>query len=143
LAEPVPTHGDQPGARMSVEVGMRTSWQKQVDPDMTADRWGNKGVMVLATPTLVGLLEGTAVRAIADQLEPGWATVGTHIDLRHLKATPVGDTLTLSAEVTEVDGRRVTFSVKAEDSTGVAGEGTHERVIVDLARFLGRLGTRQ
>jgi len=128
---------------MSVEVGMRTSWQKQVDADMTADRWGNKGVMVLATPTLVGLLEGTAVRAIADQLEPGWATVGTHIDLWHLKATPVGDTLTLSAEVTEVDGRRVTFSVKAEDSTGMAGEGTHERVIVDLARFLGRLGTRQ
>jgi len=59
---------------MSVEVGMQTSWQKQVDAEMTADRWGNKGVMVLATPTLVGLLEGTAVRAIADHLEPGWAT---------------------------------------------------------------------
>ncbi len=124
---------------MSVEVGMRTTWQKQVDAEMTADRWGNKGVMVLATPTLVGLLEGTAVRAIADQLEPGWATVGTHIDLRHLKATPVGDTLTLSAEVTAVDGRRVTFHVRAEDSTGVAGEGTHERVVIDLARFLQKV----
>lgn len=128
---------------MSVEVGMRTSWQKQVDADMTADRWGNKGVMVLATPTLVGLLEGTAVRAISDQLEPGWSTVGTRIDLRHLKATPVGDTLTLTAEVTEVDGRRVTFHVKAEDSTGVAGEGTHERVLIDLARFLQRAGATQ
>jgi len=124
---------------MSVEVGMQTSWQKQVDAEMTADRWGNKGVMVLATPTLVGLLEGTAVRAIADHLEPGSATVGTHIDLRHLKATPVGDTLTLWAEVTAVDGRRVTFHVRADDSTGVAGEGTHERVVIDLARFLQKV----
>lgn len=124
---------------MSVQVGMHASWQKQVDGEMTADRWGNKGVMVLATPTLVGLLEGTAVRAIADQLQPGWSTVGTHIDLRHLKATPVGDTLTLSAEVIEVDGRRVTFRLKAEDSTGVAGEGTHERVLIDLQRFLKRV----
>ena len=123
---------------MSVEVGMRAVWQREVDAEMTADRWGNKGVLVLATPTLVGLLEGTAVRAIADQLEPGWSTVGTHIDLRHLKATPVGDTLTLSAEVAPVDGRTITFMVKAEDSTGVAGEGTHERVLIDLERFLQR-----
>jgi fluoroacetyl-CoA thioesterase len=128
---------------MAVEVGLRATWQRVVDEDMTADRWGNKGVMVLATPHLVGLLEGTAVRAIADDLEPGWSTVGTHIDLRHLKATPVGDTLTLSAEVTEVDGRRVTFRVKAEDSGGVAGEGTHERVLIDLARFLGRVGVTE
>jgi fluoroacetyl-CoA thioesterase len=122
-----------------VEVGMRTSWQQRVDEDMTADRWGNTGVFVLATPHLVGLLEGTCVRAIHDALEPGWSTVGTHIDLRHLKATPVGDTLTLSAEVTGVDGRRVTFHIKAEDSGGVAGDGTHERVLIDLARFLQRI----
>jgi fluoroacetyl-CoA thioesterase len=98
---------------------------------------------VLATPHLVGLLEATSVRAIADRLEPGQSTVGTHIDLRHLKATPVGDTVTLSAEVTAIDGRRVTFHVKAEDSTGVAGEGTHERVLIDLARFLERVGATQ
>src|SRR5437879_9978073 len=128
---------------MTIEVGTNTTWQRQVEPDMTADRWGNTGVMVLATPHLVGLLEGTCVRAIADQLEPGQSTVGTHIDLRHLKATPVGDTVTLSAEVTQVDGRRVTFHVKAEDSGGVAGEGTHERVVIDLARFLGRMGGTQ
>jgi predicted thioesterase len=128
---------------VAVEVGLRTSWQRRVDEDMTADRWGNTGVFVLATPTLVGLLEMTAVRAIHDQLEQGWSTVGTHIDLRHLKATPVGDTLTLSAEVTAVDGRRVTFKVKAEDSGGVAGEGTHERVLIDLARFLQRAVAKQ
>jgi fluoroacetyl-CoA thioesterase len=58
-------------------------------------------------------------------------------------ATPVGDTVTLSAEVTAIDGRRVTFRVKAEDSGGVAGEGTHERVLIDLARFLQRVGATQ
>jgi fluoroacetyl-CoA thioesterase len=124
---------------VAVEVGMRISWQQRVEEDMTADRWGNTGVFVLATPHLVGLLEGTCVRAIRDALEPGWSTVGTHIDLRHLKATPVGDTLTLSAEVTGVDGRRVTFHITAEDSGGVAGDGTHERVLIDLARFLQRI----
>jgi predicted thioesterase len=123
---------------MSIAIGASTSWQIAVDESMTADRWGNKGVFVLATPHLVGLLEGTCVRAIQAELEPGQATVGTHIDLRHLKATPVGDTLTLSAQVMEVDGRRVIFRVKAEDSGGVAGEGTHERVVIDLARFLQR-----
>jgi fluoroacetyl-CoA thioesterase len=125
---------------MAIEVGDSTSWQRRVEPDMTADRWGNEGVFVLATPHLVGLLEGTCILAIKDHLEPGWSTVGTHIDLRHLKATPVGDTLTLSAEVTRVDGRRVTFKIKAEDSEGLAGEGTHERVLIDLARFLQRSG---
>jgi fluoroacetyl-CoA thioesterase len=124
---------------MAIEVGARAAWARRVEPEMTADRWGNQGVMVLATPHLVGLLEATSVRAIADRLEPGQSTVGTHIDLRHLKATPVGDTVTLSAEVTAVDGRRVTFRVKAEDSSGVAGEGTHERVLIDLARFLERV----
>ena len=128
---------------MPVEVGMRTTWQRTVDADMTADKWGNQGVFVLATPTLVGLLEATCVRAIAPELEPGWSSVGTHIDLRHLKATPVGDTITLEAEVTNVDGRRITFQVRAEDTAGVAGEGTHERVLIDLERFLQRVRTTQ
>src|SRR5438270_13912317 len=108
---------------MAIELGTATTWQTKVEPDMTADRWGNKGVFVLATPHLVGLLEGTCVRAIHDQLDPGWSTVGVHIDLRHLKATAVGDTLTLSAEVTEEEGRRVTFTVKSEDSGIRGGHG--------------------
>jgi fluoroacetyl-CoA thioesterase len=131
------------GATVAVEVGMRTTWQRTVAPDMTADRWGNTGVFVLATPHLVGLLEATCVRAIHDQLDAGWSTVGTHIDLRHLKATRVGETITLAAEVTHVDGRKVTFKVTAEDSGGVAGEGSHERVLIDLARFLQRAGVTQ
>jgi fluoroacetyl-CoA thioesterase len=127
---------------VAVEIGARATWQVRVEPDMTADRWGNQGVMVLATPHLVGLFEGTAVRAISRQLEPGQSSVGTHVDIRHLKATPVGETVTLTAEVTSVDGRRIMFHVTAEDSEGVAGEGTHERVLVDLDRFMQRVATR-
>jgi predicted thioesterase len=123
---------------MPVEVGARYTWERTVEPEMTADRWGNPGVQVLSTPNLVGLFEGTAVRAIRDKLEPGQSSVGTRVDIRHLKATRVGDTLRLSAEVTAVEGRRVTFHVRAEDSEGVAGEGTHERVLVDLDRFMNR-----
>src|SRR5579864_9079514 len=122
---------------------MRVSRQLTVEREMTADWWGNKGVFVLATPHMVGLLEATCVMAIHQALDEGWSTVGTHVDLRHLKATPVGETITLSAEVTEVDGRRVTFRIKAEDGGGVAGEGIHERVLIDLARFLQRTGATQ
>jgi fluoroacetyl-CoA thioesterase len=125
-----------------IEVGVRASVQRRVEPDMTADRWGNPGVMVLATPHLVGLFEGTAVLALKDHLEPGQSSVGTHVDIRHLKATPVGDTVTLSAEVTKVDGRRISFSVKAEDSQGLVSEGTHDRVVIDLERFLARSASR-
>jgi fluoroacetyl-CoA thioesterase len=128
---------------MPIEVGASARWQRRVDADMTADRWGNPGVLVLATPHLVGLFEATAVRAIKDHLEPGQSSVGTHVDIRHLKATPVGDTVTLTAEVTAVDGRRLTFNVRAEDSEGLAGEGTHERVLVDLERFMRRVASRR
>jgi fluoroacetyl-CoA thioesterase len=138
-----PAHPDADPSIMTIQVGDSTTWQRVVEEDMTADRWGNTGVFVLATPSLVGLLEGTCVRAIQDRLEPGWSSVGTHIDLHHLKATPVGETLVLSAEVTEVDGRRVTFRVRAEDSGGVAGEGIHERVLIDLMRFLQRVGAKR
>jgi len=128
---------------MPIEVGASASWQRRVDADMTADRWGNPGVLVLATPHLVGLFEAAAVRAIKDHLEPGQSSVGTHVDIHHLKATPVGYTVTLTAEVTAVDGRRLTFNVRAEDSEGLAGEGTHERVLVDLARFMQRVASRR
>src|SRR6266511_6104248 len=127
---------------MAIEVGASASWQRRVDADMTADRWGNPGVLVLATPHLVRLFEATSLRAIQAFLEPGQSSVGTHVDIRHLKATPVGDTVTLSAEVTAIEGRRVTFKVRAEDSQGVAGEGTHERMLVDLDRFMQRVASR-
>ncbi len=128
---------------MAIEVGSRATWQRRVEPEMAASHWGNEGVEVLATPTLVGLFEATAVRAIKEQLAPGESTVGTVVNIRHLKATPVGDTVTLTAEVAEVDGRRVVFRVRGEDSEGLIGEGTHERFVVDLERFMAKVNSIQ
>ena len=124
---------------MAVAVGARATRDIRVEPDMSADRLGNTGVNVLSTPHLVGLFEGTAVKALAELLEPGQASVGTHVNIRHLKATRVGETITVTAEVVAVDGRKVHFQVRAEDPGGLAGEGTHERVIVDLERFLNKV----
>jgi fluoroacetyl-CoA thioesterase len=111
----------------------------RVEPDMSAERWGNTGVEVLSTPHLVGLFEGAAVQALASCLEPGQASVGTHVDIRHLKATRVGETISVTAEVTAVDGRTISFRVSAQDQQGLAGEGTHERVLIDLQRFLKKV----
>lgn len=118
---------------------MRFTLERTVAPEMAADRWGNDGVQVLSTPDLVGLFEAACGLAIKDAFAPGESSVGTQVNVRHLKATPVGDTVTVVAEVTEVDGRRIVFQVSALDSTGPIGEGMHERVLVDLERFLRKV----
>ena len=109
---------------------------------MTADRFQNRGVRVLATPILSYWMESAAVKAIADQLEPGEATVGTRIALEHLSATPVGMRVTVRAEVISVDGRRIAFRTEAHDERELIGRGTHERVVVDLQRFLARVAAK-
>lgn len=127
---------------MGIQVGTRYTWRGRVESDMTADRWGNAGVEVLATPHLVGLFEGAAVHAIRSQYAPGESSVGTVVNMRHLKATPVGDTVAVTAEVVEVDGRRIVFRLSAEDSEGPIAEGTHERFLVSLDRFMEKVRAR-
>jgi predicted thioesterase len=124
---------------MIVEPGMVHTRRLRVEPWMSAERWRNPGVDVLATPTLVGLFEETAVLAIQPALGPGQASVGSSVNVRHLRATPVGEEVTVRAEVTGVDGRRITFELSAQDRHGLIGEGTHERVLIDLARFMAKV----
>jgi predicted thioesterase len=109
-----------------------------VTEEMTAAHFGNDGVEVLATPYIVGLLETASVLAIQAALQPGQATVGTRVDLRHEAATPCGAQVTASARLIEVDGRRLTFAVEARDPLDRLASGIHERVVVDLDRFLER-----
>ncbi len=92
---------------------------------------------VFATPMMVTAMENAALNAVRDYLEPGESAVGTVVNVRHLAATPVGHQVTAEAEVTKVDGRRIEFKVSARDETEEIGSGTHERMVVDLAR-LGR-----
>lgn len=94
---------------------------------------------VLATPVMILAMENAALEALKPFLEPGESAVGSHVDVRHLAATPVGRTITATARVTQVSGRRISFSVNATDGQQDIGSGTHERVLIDMARFTAQL----
>ena len=106
----------------------------------TAAALGSGDVPVLGTPRLLALAEAATVRALDGALAPGQTSVGTSVRLEHTTASPVGMRITVTAELTGVDGRRLTFSIEAKDAHGtVAALGTVERVVVDRDKFLGRL----
>lgn len=106
----------------------------------TAVAMGSGDVPVLATPRLIALLEAAAAAAVGGELPEGATTVGTKVEVAHLAATPPGDRVVCRAELTAVDGRRLTFTLEASDGRVVLARGTHERVVVDRASFLARVG---
>jgi predicted thioesterase len=128
---------------MNAAHGRRARFEQIVEGAHTADKFGNKGVEVLATPVLCHWFESTSVKAIQEQLEPGQATVGTRLSIEHLKATPKGMRVTVDAEVTAVDGRRISFRLEAHDEKELIARGTHERHVVDLERFLERVQSKR
>jgi fluoroacetyl-CoA thioesterase len=105
----------------------------------TASRWGSGLVPVYSTPALVGLMEAAAVKALEGQLEAGKTTVGGHIDVHHLAATPVGMTVRARAELTAIEGRKLTFQIEAWDEAEKIGEALHERFLVDTEKFVARV----
>jgi fluoroacetyl-CoA thioesterase len=92
---------------------------------------------------MIMIMENAALNAIKPYLEAGESAVGTTVDIRHLAPTPAGATVTGRAEVTGVDGRRVSFAVQASDERETIGTGTHERMVVDLARLARRLEAKR
>ena len=94
---------------------------------------------VFATGFMVGFLEWACMEAIKDFLEDDERTVGTHINVSHQAATPVGMTVTANVELTEIDGKKLTFSVEAFDEKDCIGKGTHERFVINHEKFLERL----
>jgi fluoroacetyl-CoA thioesterase len=127
----------------SISAGQEGRLEQVVRPEHGADRFQNPGVTVLATPVLCHWFESAAVRTIAEQLEPGEATVGTRLLIEHLKATPIGMHVRVDARVASVDGRRVNFEISAFDDVELVARGTHERFIVDLGRFLAGIQTKR
>lgn len=101
----------------------------------TAPHVGSGKVKVLATPVMVSLMEEAALNAVEGLLPAGHQTVGTRLDISHTAATPVGMRVTARAELTRVEGRRLTFRVSAADEREVIGEGVHERIVINVARF--------
>jgi predicted thioesterase len=127
----------------SIGVGQEGILEQTVRPQHGADRFQNAGVTVLATPVLCHWFESAAVLAMAQQLESGESTVGTRLTIEHLKATPLGMQVRVTARVVAVDGRRVDFEVSAFDDVELVARGTHERVVVDLERFLARVHAKR
>lgn len=122
-----------------LDIGRSYSLQSRVEEWMTAEKAGNAGVDVLSTSMLVQLVESAALHCIEPALDPGLVTLGTHIDLEHHKPVPVGFIVRTEVEVVLVDGPRVSFAVRIFDEREAVAEGTHERYIIDRAKFLLKL----
>ncbi len=101
----------------------------------TAPRIGSGRIRVLATPVMIQLIESAALAAVEQSLPEEHQSLGTHLDITHVAATPVGMRVRATAEVIRVEGRTIYLRVKAEDEQELIGEGTHERVVVNLERF--------
>lgn len=110
-----------------------------VDETLTADVIGSGDIKVLATPMMIALMEAAAAETVEAHLPEGWTTVGTKVDVEHMRATPVGSLVEASAVLIKADGRNLEFSVEASDNKGIIGQGTHRRFIVNRKKFLERL----
>jgi len=108
----------------------------------TASHWGSGGLPVFSTPALVGLMESSAVAALSGHLSPGQTTVGGHIDVRHLAATPVGMQVRARAELTAVEGRKLVFKVQTWDEVELIGEADHDRFVIDEAKFVAKVAAK-
>jgi predicted thioesterase len=137
----------------AIQPGLRGEAQITVAENHTAQHLGSGAVMVLATPQMVLLMERAGVAAVDHLLPEGYHSVGTHLDVQHLAPTPIGFQVRASAELVEVDGRRLTFRVEVreilevptdDDSSegDLVGEGTHQRVIVSVQRFGERVAAK-
>jgi fluoroacetyl-CoA thioesterase len=128
---------------LAVPVGTRGEKQVLVTSEVAINFMGTEGARVLATPFMIMFMERTCRETVLPLLDPGHDTVGTHVNVSHLAATPIGMMATFSCEVTAVNDRRITFRVEARDERDKIGEGTHERTIVNVARFATRMAEKK
>ena len=123
---------------MEIIVGMKGEVSTLVEREDTAAEVGSGSLLVYATPCMVALMEGAACEAIAEALNETQTTVGIALNIEHISATPVGMDVRAEAEVTAVEGKVITFAVRAFDEVGEIGNGTHKRVIVSSQKFLDK-----
>ena len=122
-----------------LETGITYKQSITVQPKATAAVYGSGSLEVFATPAMVALMENTAVHCLKGHLEEGQDTVGIEINVKHIKATPVGDKVNCKAKVTEIEGRRIRFEIEAEDEKGQIGYAIHDRFIIDPVKFMAKL----
>jgi fluoroacetyl-CoA thioesterase len=119
----------------ALKPGLRGRAELVVGEEHTAPRIGSGRVHVLATPVMINLIEAAALEAIERHLPPGYQSLGTLLNVRHVAATPVGMRVSARAEVVAVEGRTIRFRVEARDERELIGDGTHERVVINVAKF--------
>ena len=124
---------------MEIKPGLRGSAELVVSEAHTAPSIDSGKVRVLATPVMINLIEAAALDAVEHLLPAGYQSLGTHLDVRHVAATPVGMRVRATAEIASVDGRTIRFRVAAHDDVELIGDGTHERVSVNVAKFDQRI----
>ena len=122
-----------------MNTGLSFTTTMQVTPEVTAEYIGSGDLAVLATPAMCALMENAAMMAVATHLEDSQTTVGTALNIEHMRATKVGKVITATAVLTEVNGRELKFNVAARDEVGIIGEGTHTRFIVYREKFMAKL----
>lgn len=122
-----------------IEAGLTHTTRMTVTDNDTAVVQGSGDMAVLATPRMMAMMENAAMLAVASELPEGSTTVGGHISSSHLKPTPVGATVEATALLEKVEGRRLTFAVRATQDGVTIGEGTHLRFVVDRERFLAKV----
>ncbi|HEY2628008.1 MAG TPA: thioesterase family protein [Usitatibacter sp.] len=120
---------------LNLPAGLTGIAELVVGEQHTAPRIGSGRIRVLATPVMINLIEAAALAAVENSLPEEHQSLGTHLDVTHIAATPVGMKVRATAEVLRVEGRTIYLKVRAEDERELIGEGTHERVVVNLERF--------
>lgn len=121
-----------------LKEGIKGTNEIIVTKELSAQNVGSGLLPVYATPSMIALMENTAFESVAQYLEEGCGTVGTSLNVKHVAATPIGMKVTCETELVKVEGRALTFEVKAYDACGLIGEGTHERFIITEEKFLAK-----
>jgi fluoroacetyl-CoA thioesterase len=127
----------------NIPIGTTGEEKLLVTNEVTINFLGTEGARVLSTPNMILYMERISRQTVFPLLDPGYETVGTHVNVAHLAAAPVGAMVTFRAEVIKVTEKRVEFRVEAWDETEKIGEGTHERAIINIARFASRMAAKK
>ncbi len=125
-----------------LKLGLTYETKKIVEEADTAAKFGSGGVYVFATPMMIGIMENAAMNCVAKALPEGESTVGIHLDVSHLAATPMGMEVRAVAELIEIDGKKLKFKVEAFDEKNKIGEGTHDRFVINVEKFMSRLESK-
>lgn len=122
-----------------LKVGIKNESKLIVKEEHTAANYGSGSIYVFATPAMIGLIENAALKAAEEYLPKGFTTVGIHLDVKHLAATPMGMETRAVAELIEIDGKKLKFKVEAYDETQKIGEGFHSRYIINSDQFMNKV----